>query len=76
MKKFVILFTMAATIWATGMKSDSTVSVVLTPADTVKIVAEPQKKRNYDYRYQVAGGVAMMLFFGLAIGTSESMNPR
>jgi len=32
--------------------------------------------RQYEYRYQIVSGVAMMLFFGLALGTSQSMNPN
>ncbi len=39
-------------------------------------VEEIQKPRIYNYRYQIVSGVAMMLFFGIMLGTSESMNPR
>jgi len=51
-------------------------SVVITPpSDSIKVeVSKPE--RVHDYRYQIVGAVTMMLFFGLAIGTSESMNPR
>lgn len=41
--------------------------------DSTPNISKPKK---YDYKYQVIGGVAMMLFFGLAIGITESMNPR
>ncbi len=39
-------------------------------------VEQAPKPRIYNYRYQIVSGVAMMLFFGIMLGTSESMNPR
>ncbi len=39
-------------------------------------VEELTKPRVYNYRYQIVSGVAMMLFFGIMLGTTQSMNPR
>ena len=47
----------------------------LSLSDTLTV--EPLKKhRTYNYRYQVVSGVAMMLFFGVMLGATQSMNPR
>lgn len=49
--------------------------VVVVPDSMVTVESAPAK-RNPDHRYQIVGAVMMMLFFGLAIGTAESMNPQ
>lgn len=47
-----------------------------TPQDSIIIESPEKKPRIYNYRYQIVSGVAMMLFFGIMLGASESLNPK
>ncbi len=64
-----------------GEQGDSTVvteSLLLDSTSTAysdTLTVETNIPRKYDYKYQIVSGVAMMLFFGLALGVSQSMNP-
>lgn len=73
MRKLILIVMVAASLSAETAKTD----LVVKPSGSDTVTVERAKpKRIHDYRYQIAGGVAMMLFFGLAIGTTQSMNPQ
>jgi hypothetical protein len=50
---------------------DSTTTAV---ADTV--AQEPVSIHKKSRRYRIVGAILMMIFIGVALGTTQSMNPR
>ncbi len=75
MKLFILLISCVAILSAEPEKIDLTVAPTSSTVDSV-VIEKPKPKKVHDYRYQIVGGVTMMLFFGLALGTTQSMNPQ
>lgn len=77
MKRSVLLIALLSALLFGEQKLNLEISDSLAvTSDTITVETAPQKKRAYDYRYQIVSGVAMMLFFGIMLGANDSFNPR
>lgn len=77
MKRSILLIVLFSALLFGEQKLDLEIPDSLTVTqDTLSLEIQPQRKRAYDYRYQIVSGVAMMLFFGIMLGAQDSFNPR
>ena len=75
MKYIILIAFCVSTLCAQPNQDELVEKNPSTKTDTV-VIEQPKPKKSTDYRYQIVGGVTMMLFFGLALGLTQSNNPR
>lgn len=75
MKQIILLTLFISILSAQSKQEELPAKIPNSRADTV-MIEQPKPPKNHDYRYQIVGGVTMMLFFGLALGLTQTNNPQ